>query len=101
MCSHCQAVNRRKLIEKRCRVTLPPSYEPGPSSHIYPTYEAPIIRRPAERDSGRTGKHIPTRFSVADGGTLDVAGSWWRCETPEGQWVDSLPCSRPTPTTMR
>ena len=61
MCSHCQAVKRRKLIEKRCRVTLPPSYEPGPSSHIYPTYEAPIIRRPAERDSAHREAH-PDQF---------------------------------------
>ena len=156
MCSHYQAEKRRKLIERRFGVTLPPDWEPSPSSHVYPTYKAPIIRRPAERDSGdeavpdfevvhahfgllpgfakelkygvrtynarsetvaslasfkhawakprhcivpceaiyepdwRTGKHIPTRFSAADGGTLGVAGIWSPWKTPEGQWVDSF-----------
>ncbi|CAN5720660.1 hypothetical protein BH10PSE18_BH10PSE18_50390 [soil metagenome] len=156
MCSHYQAEKRRKLIEKRFGIVLPPDWEPGPNSHIYPTYLAPIIRRPAERDSGddavpdfevvdahfgllpgfakevkygvrtynarsetvaslasfktawakgrhcivpceaiyepdwRTGTHIPTRFSAADGGTLGVAGIWSPWRTPEGQWVDSF-----------
>lgn len=38
----------------------------------------------------RTGKHIPTRFTAADGGTLGVAGLWqpWRAET--GDWVMSF-----------
>lgn len=155
MCSHYQAEKRRVLIEKRFGITLPPDWEPGPSSHIYPTYKAPIIRRPAERDSGdesvpdfevvdahfgllpdfakevkygvrtynarsetvaslasfrrawakprhciipceaiyepdwRTGKHIPTRFTAADGGTLGVAGIWWPWRSPEC-WVDSF-----------
>lgn len=156
MCSHYQAEKRRKLIEKRFGTALPPDYEPGPSSHIYPTYTAPIIRRPHERDSGdeavpnvevidahfgllpafakevkygvrtynarsetvaslasfkhawaqarhcivpceaiyepdwRSGQHIPTRFTAADGGTLGVAGIWSPWQTSEGKWVDSF-----------
>ena len=53
MCSHYQAEKRREFIENRYGITLPPGWEPPRGgSHIYPTQVAPIIRRPAERDSG-------------------------------------------------
>ena len=157
MCSHYQAEKRRQFIEKRYGITLPPGWEPprgGP--HIYPTQLAPIICRPAERDSGdeavaefelveahfgllpsfakdikyglrtynarsetvatlpsfkstwakalhcivpckaiyepdwRSGVHVPTRFTAADGGTLAVAGIWQPWKSPEGQWIHSF-----------
>jgi hypothetical protein len=58
MCSHYQAEKRRKFIEQRYGITLPPEWEPPHGgSHIYPTQVAPIIRRPAERDSGDVLPH--------------------------------------------
>ena len=36
----------------------------------------------------RTGTHIPTRFSAADGGTLGVAALWQPWKSPEGEWVN-------------
>ena len=152
MCSHYQAEKRRKFIEQRYGIALPPEWEPSRGgSHIYPTQDAPIIRRPAERDSGdeavpdfevvdahfgllpgfakdikygartydarsetvvslpsfkhtwvkprhcivpceaiyepnwRTGKHVPTRFTAADGGMLAVAGIWQSWRVPGGE----------------
>ena len=38
----------------------------------------------------RTGTHIPTRFTAADGGTLGVAGLWQAWRTPTGEWVDTF-----------
>lgn len=157
MCSHYQAEKRRKFIEQRYGIKLPPEWElPHGGSHIYPTQVAPIIRRPAERDSGdeavpefevvdahfgllpgfaqeikyglrtynarsetvaslasfknawakgrhcivpceaiyepdwRSGKHVPTRFTAANGGTLAVAGIWQPWKSPEGQWTNSF-----------
>ena len=157
MCSHYQAERRRKFIEQRYGIALPPEWEPPRGgSHIYPTQVAPIIRRPAERDSGdeavpdfevvdahfgllpgfakdikygvrtynarsetvaslpsfkhawakarhcivpceaiyepdwRTGKHVPTRFTAADGGTLAVAGIWQPWKSPAGMWTVSF-----------
>ncbi|MCY1206575.1 SOS response associated peptidase (SRAP) [compost metagenome] len=55
MCSHYQAEKRRRQIEKRFGITLPPNWEPPRGSihlDIHPTYMAPIIRRPLERSSG-------------------------------------------------
>jgi len=53
MCSHYQAEKRRKQIEKRFGIKLPPDWEPPPGGlHIYPTQMAPFIRRPSERESG-------------------------------------------------
>lgn len=54
MCSHYQAEKRRALLERRFGA-LPPKGLKSPAeeqSHVYPTQFAPIIRRPAERDSG-------------------------------------------------
>ena len=44
MCSHYQAEKRRKFIEQRYGIRLPPKWE-------LPQV-APILRRPAEPDSG-------------------------------------------------
>lgn len=53
MCSHYQAEKRRKQIEKRFGIELPPDWEVPPGGfHMYPTQMAPFIRRPPERDSG-------------------------------------------------
>lgn len=38
----------------------------------------------------RTGKHIPTRITRADGETLGLVGLWQSWRSPEGQWVNSL-----------
>jgi putative SOS response-associated peptidase YedK len=38
----------------------------------------------------RTGKHVPTRITRADGETLGVAGLWQPWKSPEGQWVNSF-----------
>ena len=38
----------------------------------------------------RTGTHIPTRFTAADGGTLGVAGLWQPWKSPEGEWVNTF-----------
>jgi putative SOS response-associated peptidase YedK len=52
MCSHYQAENSRKKLE-RMGFKVPPTWTPPPGgSHIYPTQPAPIIRRPPERESG-------------------------------------------------
>lgn len=65
MCSHYQAEKRRRQIEKRFGITLPPNWEPPPSGmHIHPTYMAPIIRRPPARDAG--DEAVPD-FEVVDG----------------------------------
>ena len=157
MCSHFQAEKRRKFIEQRYGIVLPSEWEPPRGgSHIYPTQVAPIIRRPAEHDSGdeavpdfevvdahfgllpgfakdikygvrtynarsetvaslpsfkhawvkprhcivpceaiyepdwRTGKHVPTRFTAADGGTLSVACIWQPWKSPAGEWIASF-----------
>ncbi|SEB26356.1 SOS response-associated peptidase [Variovorax sp. YR216] len=53
MCSHYQAEKRRRQLEKHFGIQLPPNWEPPPGGlHIWPTYLAPMIRRPPERDSG-------------------------------------------------
>ena len=65
MCSHYQAEKRRKQIEKRFDVTLPPDWEPPPGGlHIYPTQMAPFIRRPPGRESG--DEAVPD-FEVVEG----------------------------------
>lgn len=156
MCSHYQAENSRKKLE-RMGFTPPPGWVPPPGSlHIYPTQLAPIIRRPPERGSGdeavpdieviaahfgllpgfakdlkyglrtynarsetvkdlasfktawakarhciipaeaiyepdwRTGKHVPTRITRADGSPLGVAGLWQPWKSPAGVWVNSF-----------
>ncbi len=39
----------------------------------------------------RSGKHVPTRFSAADGGMLGVAGLWQPWKSPEtGEWANSF-----------
>lgn len=38
----------------------------------------------------RTGTHVPTRFTAADGGTLGVAGLWQPWRAPTGEWVDTF-----------
>jgi len=38
----------------------------------------------------RTGTHVPTRFTAADGGTLGVAGLWQPWKSPEGEWVNTF-----------
>jgi putative SOS response-associated peptidase YedK len=38
----------------------------------------------------RTGKHVPTKFTAADEGTLGVAGLWQSWRSPEGDWVNSF-----------
>ena len=38
----------------------------------------------------RSGKHVPTRFTAADGGTLSVAGIWQAWKSPEGEWTNSF-----------
>lgn len=61
----------------------PPSSTAGPSPHCIAPFEAIY-----ERD-WRTGTHIATRFSAADGGTLGVAGLWQPLKSPEGEWVNN------------
>lgn len=52
MCSHYVAESARKKLE-RIGAFVPPDWiPPSGGFHIYPTQEAPIIRRPPERDSG-------------------------------------------------
>ena len=38
----------------------------------------------------RSGKHVPTRFTAADGDMLGVAGLWQPWRSPEGQWTLSF-----------
>lgn len=38
----------------------------------------------------RTGTHVPTRFTAADGGTLGVAGLWQPWKSPEGEWISTF-----------
>ena len=38
----------------------------------------------------RTGKHIPTRITRADGETMGVAGLWQPWKAPSGEWVISF-----------
>jgi putative SOS response-associated peptidase YedK len=38
----------------------------------------------------RSGKHVPTRITRADGETLGVAGLWAPWKSPEGVWVNSF-----------
>jgi putative SOS response-associated peptidase YedK len=38
----------------------------------------------------RTGKHVPSRISRADGETLRVAGLWHPWKSPAGEWVNSF-----------
>jgi putative SOS response-associated peptidase YedK len=65
MCSHYQAEKRRKQIEKRFGIILPPDWQPPPGGlHIYPSYVAPFIRRPREQDSG--DEAVPA-FELAEG----------------------------------
>lgn len=52
MCSHYEAERSRRKLE-RMGVHLAPDWQaPSSTWHIFPTQVAPIIRRPAERDSG-------------------------------------------------
>jgi putative SOS response-associated peptidase YedK len=67
MCSHYQAEKRRRQIEKRFGIKLPPNWEPPRGSihlDIHPASMAPIIRRPLERDSGDDA--VPD-FEVVEG----------------------------------
>ncbi|MDM0012143.1 SOS response-associated peptidase family protein [Variovorax sp. J22P168] len=65
MCSHYQAEKRRKQIERRFGIRLPPDWEPPPGGlHVYPTQLAPFIRRPPERESG--DEAVPP-FEVVEG----------------------------------
>lgn len=65
ICSHYQAEKRRKQLEKRFGLKLPPDWEPPPGGlHIYPTQMAPFIRRPPERDSG--DEAVPD-FEIVEG----------------------------------
>lgn len=38
----------------------------------------------------RTGKHVPTRVTRADGAPLGVAGLWQPWKSPTGEWLDSF-----------
>lgn len=38
----------------------------------------------------RSGKHIPTRISRADGEPLGVAGLWQPWKSPAGEWINSF-----------
>ena len=38
----------------------------------------------------RSGKHVDTRITRADGETLGVAGLWQPWQSPEGEWTDSF-----------
>ena len=38
----------------------------------------------------RTGTHVPTKFTAADGGTLGVAGLWQPWKSPEGEWINTF-----------
>lgn len=38
----------------------------------------------------RTGKHIPTRITRADGETLGLAGLWQPWRAPTGEWINSF-----------
>lgn len=38
----------------------------------------------------RSGKHVPTRITRADGETLGIAGLWAPWKSPEGAWVNSF-----------
>lgn len=65
MCSRYQAEKRRALLERRFGTLLPKGlkFERDERSHVYPTQFAPIIRRPAERDSGDEAVH---EFEIVD-----------------------------------
>ncbi len=53
MCSHYISERRRAYYRKHYGIELPADWEaPRGSSHVYPTQLAPIVRRPAERESG-------------------------------------------------
>ncbi len=76
MCSHYQAENSRKKLE-RMGVKLPPDWMPPPGGmHIYPTQLAPIIRRPPERDSGDDAvpdmELVPAHFGLLPGFAKDL-----------------------------
>ena len=77
MCSHYQAEKRRKFIEQRYGIALPPEWEPPRGeSHIYPTQVAHIIRRPAERDSGDESvpnfEAVDAHFGLLPGFAKDI-----------------------------
>ena len=38
----------------------------------------------------RTGKHVPTRITRADGESIGVAGLWQPWKSPAGEWVNSF-----------
>ena len=77
MCSHYQAEKRRKQIEKRFGIELPPDWEVPPGGfHVYPTQMAPFIRRPPERDSGDEAvpdvELVEGRFGLLPGFAKDI-----------------------------
>lgn len=77
MCSHYQTEKRRHQIEKRYGITLPSDWESRRGSgHIYPTQVAPIIRRPAERDSGDEAvpefEMVDAHFGLLPGFAKDI-----------------------------
>lgn len=38
----------------------------------------------------RSGKHVPTRFTLADGEPMGIAGIWSPWRSPSGEWVNSF-----------
>lgn len=38
----------------------------------------------------RTGTHVPTRFTLADGGTLGVASVWQPWKSAAGEWINTF-----------
>ena len=38
----------------------------------------------------RSGKHVPTRFTMADGEPMGIAGLWQPWRAPTGEWVNSF-----------
>ena len=156
MCAHYEALREWERYVKYFKIKQPETAVQLPL-HVFPTGMAPMIRRPAEPDSGdeavpahevvlghfgllpgfakeikyglrtynartetldqlasfknawrkprhciipceaiyepdwRTGKHIPTRISRADGAPLGVAGLWSPWKDPvTGAWNDSF-----------
>lgn len=73
MCSHYQALKERAKFEKEFHVKLPPYqgvYD------VWPTYEAPFIRRPPEADVG--DEAVPEREALA--GRFGLLPHWAKDE---------------------
>jgi len=94
MCSHYQAEKRRKQIERRFGIQLPPDWEPPPGGlHIYPTQMAPFIRRPPERESGDEAvadfELVEGRFGLLPSFAKDI-GFGKRTYNARSETVDQL-----------